>query len=617
MAGSDFFRRTRREQAGWPAETAKPDTLVQVAVVYRGRQVTLYRNGQLYASYEIAEPQAFGADAMVLIGLRYVGRMGEIGFFQGALDDARIYDRALSAAQIGSLKPDQASDPKPWAWWDFEDERVEDRMGRFPACRLMGETRIADGKLILDGDGYLWAAKDAKSLTLESEKEETLDRTAQTMFYKARSRRTGELWDTWLFLDQGTWYLFALAKAGPKWNNISLATSPDGVHWTEHGRILEKKRGVTWMGTGSTWRSPHFAKDGKFYLNFSEWRGPRQTIFFAESQDLLSWTRLGDEYEFVQDERWYERNGRWDCIWTIPRPDGGGLYGYWTATPKKATGGRFGFGQSTDGVRWEALRPPEVHGVGGGEVGAIAKICDRYYMMFGHYPTMRTLVADRPEGPFRAAAKNLVLLDKHTYFSRFLSAPDGLLVNHHCMSRNRGIFFAPLKSAAVDEEGTLRLGWWKGNEKLKHVAIDVQVPDTWGEITMLGNTFEITKGLIVEGTLNLAGQSEDRRGLYVECSGGTGAAILLDQAGRAEIGPIRPDGTGFKADETVDREMALGQTTRFRLLAKHSLIECYVNDVLIECYSLPQDATGRIGLIGGSEAFGELRAWSAMPKAGE
>ena len=77
---------------------------------------------------------------MVLIGLRYVGQMGEIGFFKGAVDDARIYDRALSAAQIASLKPDQASDPRPLAWWDFEDERrTEDRMGRFPACRLMGE----------------------------------------------------------------------------------------------------------------------------------------------------------------------------------------------------------------------------------------------------------------------------------------------------------------------------------------------------------------------------------------------------------------------------------------------------------------------------------------------
>ena len=367
------------------------------------------------------------------------------------------------------------------------------------------------------------------------------------------------------------------------------------------------------MGTGSTWKSPDFAKDGKFFLNFSEWRGQRQTIFFAESEDLLNWTRLGDEYEFVQDERWYEPKGRWDCIWTIPKPGGGGLYGYWTATPKKETGGRFGFGQSTDGVHWEALPPPEVHGVGGGEVGAITKIGDRYYMMFGHYPTMRTLIAERPEGPFHAAAKNLTLLDKHTYFSRFVPLPDGLLVNHHCMSRIRGIFFAPLKSAVVDDEGTLRLGWWKGNEKLKHRAIEVQVPDAAGAIAMLGNKFNIADGLIIEGTVNLAGENEDRRGLYVECTGSVGAAILLDDAGKAEIGPIQPDGTGFGAEEKVDREMAFGQTARFRLLAKHSLIEFYLNDILIECYSLPQDATGRIGLIGEVKSFGELRAWLASP----
>jgi hypothetical protein len=614
MAGSDFFRRTSGDQADWPAETATPDTLVQVAIVYRGRHITIYRNAREYASYEIKD-QPFGADAMVLIGLRYVGGMGEIGFFKGAIDDARIYDSALSAEQLAALKPNQSSDPRPLAWWDFSDKQGQDQMGRFPAGRLMGEARIADGKLVLDGDGYLWAAQDAKSLTLESEKEDSFDRTVQTMFYKARSRRTGELWDTWLFIDKDTWYLFALAKAGPKWNNISMATSPDGVYWTEHGRILEKKRGVTWMGTGSTWKSPDFARDGKFYLNFSEWRGPRQTIFFAESQDLLHWTRLGDEFEFVQDERCYEPNGRWDCIWTVPKPDGSGLYGYWTATPKKETGGRFGFGQTTDGVRWEALPPPEVHGVGGGEVGAITKIGDRYYMMFGHYPTMRTLIADRPEGPFHAAVKNLVLLDKHTYFSRFLPSPDGLLVNHHCMSRNRGIFFAPLKSAIVDEEGTLRLGWWRGNEKLKHRAIDVQVPDTSAAITMLRNTFRVADGLIIEGTMNLPGQDQDRRGLYVECTGGIDAAILLDSAGKAEIGTMQPDGAGFKAEEKVDREMSFGPTAKFRLLAKHSLIEFYLDDVLIECYSLPQDATGRIGVIGGVGAFGDLRAWSATPES--
>jgi len=219
---------------------------------------------------------------------------------------------------------------------------------------------------------------------------------SRLMFYKARSRQTGNMWDTWLYHHGGTYHLYYLAKRSGQWDNISAATSPDGVHWKELGPILRKGKGVKWMGTGSTWRSPRHAKDGKFFMNFSEWRGARQTIFFAESSDLLHWTRLGGDVEFKQDERWYEPNGRWDCIWTIPK-SGGGLYGYWTATPKKQTGGRFGFGETADGVTWRALPPPKVHGAGGGEVGAVEKIGGKYYMMFGHYPVMVTLVADRPE----------------------------------------------------------------------------------------------------------------------------------------------------------------------------------------------------------------------------
>ena len=45
MAGSNGFRRTKKEQADWPAETADRETLVQIAIVYRGKQITIYRNG--------------------------------------------------------------------------------------------------------------------------------------------------------------------------------------------------------------------------------------------------------------------------------------------------------------------------------------------------------------------------------------------------------------------------------------------------------------------------------------------------------------------------------------------------------------------------------------------
>ncbi|MCK4601285.1 MAG: hypothetical protein KAU28_02385 [Phycisphaerae bacterium] len=152
------------------------------------------------------------------------------------------------------------------------------------------------------------------------------------MFYKPQSKETGHIWDTWLYFHEGVYYLYYLAATEREvddqpWDNISLSTSTDGVNWTEVRAVLTKRPAATWMGTGSTWKSPNFQTDGKFFMNFSEWTGPRQTIFFAESTDLIHWTRLGDELEFVQDERWYTRRGRWDCIWTIAKPDADGLYG--------------------------------------------------------------------------------------------------------------------------------------------------------------------------------------------------------------------------------------------------------------------------------------------------
>jgi hypothetical protein len=74
---------------------------------------------------------------------------------------------------------------------------------------------------------------------------------------------------------------------------------------------------------------------------------------------------------------------------------------------------------------------------------------------------------------------------------------------------------------------------------------------------------------------------------------------------------VAADGSGFKAEKTVDREMPFGDPARFRLLLQDALLEIYLDDFLIECYSLPTPATGRIGLIGGGcpAAVSVLAAW--------
>ncbi|MCR4414680.1 MAG: hypothetical protein NUV77_19875 [Thermoguttaceae bacterium] len=605
MAGSDYFRRTPADQSAYPEETATPGQLIQIAVVYRGRHISIFRNGQLYADYDAGGQTTFDGGAAVLMGTRQVGVPECLA---GAIEEARLYDRALDPQQLAGLAIGRLSDPKPLGWWTFDDG-PRDRMGNFPVGKLCGNAHVAGGRLVLDGrQDYLVVRAVRPS-------------EPQGMFYKPRNLDTGDLWDTWLLFHRGTYYLFALAKSGANWDNFSLATSTDGAHWTEHGRILGKSDDAVWMGTGSTWRSPRFDQDGRFFLNFSEWRGPRQTIFFAQSDDLVQWNRLGREYEFVQDARWYEPTGRWDCIWTIARP-GGGLYGYWTATPKRGPGP--GFGQSADGVRWEALPPPELRGIAEhGEVGAVEPMAGRYYMLWGTQGKMITLVADRPEGPFAPARKNLDVLAGHTYFARFFPHPDGMLINHHAIARRTApgelgtVYFGLLKRAVVDAEGTLRLAWWPGNNALKHRPIEVVLAPASASQTglpaMLANTFPTDRGLVLEGTLRLPAPAGPAGGavacgLYIECRDAKAAAILVGPAGLTRFGSIGPDGSGFQEEKRADRQMSPGPTARFRLCLRHGLVEFYLDDVLMECYSLPELATGRLGLFDPA-AVGELRAW--------
>ncbi len=82
-----------------------------MAIVYDKNEIRAYRNGKLYSRHKIGGPQVFKQDAMVLIGLRYVGGMGEIGFLAGAVEEARIYNVVLDATTIASLKPNEPSDP--------------------------------------------------------------------------------------------------------------------------------------------------------------------------------------------------------------------------------------------------------------------------------------------------------------------------------------------------------------------------------------------------------------------------------------------------------------------------------------------------------------------------
>ncbi len=103
MAGSDFFRRTRDHDGA--VEIVSPGTLVQIAISYAADgSIAVYRNGAPY--FKPYRPAGDGAslrtyapgESQILFGLRHTGAVN--GFFSGEIEEARLYDRALTSQQV-------------------------------------------------------------------------------------------------------------------------------------------------------------------------------------------------------------------------------------------------------------------------------------------------------------------------------------------------------------------------------------------------------------------------------------------------------------------------------------------------------------------------------------
>jgi len=490
------------------------------------------------------------------------------------------------------------------------------------------------------------------------------------MFYKPTL--VPAMGDQWLYYHGGVHYLYHLyEQPAGQLHGVYLATSTDGVHFDEVGPVIKKQEDAGWLGSGSVWRA-----GDKYIMNFSEARA-HQSISFAQSEDLIHWQRLGDEYRSNPDPRWYEV-GRWDCIWALPRKEGG-FWGYLSANPwrrssQHPTGLTYrsaGMLQSDDGVRWNAVAPPvfewgdtpEMVNV---EVGAVREFNRKYYMLvqtWGPYaggtylgntaPGMYTFIGDTPKGPFRPDTKAFRLLgnthNRSTHFLRFYEPPNEVLVNHFLFTRSMKAWLAPLKKAALDRQGHLRLAYWRGNDAVKGKPIPVEIAshdttsrdqndpkspvsavsgqlivDGRAGIAMapLGNEFDIVNGIVLEGALEIhpSENTPGRCGIYLQEKPEQGTAVVLDTDGRTQLGKLRLQGeTAFEPDDFVQAGITPERKHTFRLLTRQYMLEFYLDDQLIQCYSMPETATGRIGFVvhGGRGVVGRLKAWEMTFSAGK
>jgi hypothetical protein len=454
-------------------------------------------------------------------------------------------------------------------------------------------------------------------------------------------------WDTWSFYETGLEYgpffeyYLAFCPGVGTWCGFGVATSSDGVHWSDQGVVLTRDANATggYLGTGSVWRAPPGA-NYSYIVNFSQQYGSpnEQHIFFATSNDLVTWTKLGWEHVFPVNASAGYTSGRWDCIWALDDPsqppNSGFKLGFWTATPLNRAG--FGLGASQDGgVTWTALPAPLLLGnphSGGVEIGAVERLPGgqgRYFAMVGSAGQMLTFTADTPSGPFTLASVNPTLLGfspgsrATTYFSRFFPTAPGplVLVTHQWISRlpspaGARCFLPPLKTALVDALGVLRLGWWEGNEAVRGVALPLVPawdPPRMGSVALWQGLFNITSGVIVELRVNLtslAAYAGSPAGLFVETLNGSGVAIaVLSPRGEVGAGPCAMDGSGFVPEERWDRALNLSSspTPVLRVLLRLGMVEAYLEGVLMTTFATgtPAFPSGRLGTL---DAAGDTEA---------
>jgi sucrose-6-phosphate hydrolase SacC (GH32 family) len=345
MAGSDFYNRTQKDQSDYPQENAGPNTLIQIAIVYRGTQVTLYRSGVQCAQYQIQKPREFGKDCFVVFGIRHL-EAGDGACFNGTIDDARIYNVALTADQIKALGAGEPSDPKPLAWWNFRDG-IQDQMGAFPYGKLIGGAHIVNGGLALTGEygGFI------------AHSYETPPPYESPIHFRPA---IGALADTIPIFSKGMYHVFYLHAgiAGTPWEHI---VSKDLIHWKElPTALMPDKDDPDGPDGGNMFTGGVIEHEGTYHI-FYTGHNPRnpngmELICHATSPDGITWTKHPKEVFGA------------DGVHYLPKSDFRDPYVFWNAKDKcfrmllctrEAGDGKpvVGVAQSKDLINWRQIEP--------------------------------------------------------------------------------------------------------------------------------------------------------------------------------------------------------------------------------------------------------------------
>ena len=283
MAGSDFFNRTNDDMSQSAPETADSiGTMIQMAIVYEGHSIRMYRNGLPYAHYRASNVDLLSSDNwFATFGLRHVGGNGSIS---GEIEDARIYDRALTVEELRALRPNRLSDIEPYAWWDFEGDEVGDRAGRFVNNDLGENTELANGRLKLGANGYLISRRPYVPETPVWPENPPEDWPTYHLVHPGPGR--AEPGDPNPAYDyKGRYHLhYIYNHVGFSYAHVS---STDMVHWKWHPTVLAPP----FTGHGMFSGTGFFTKEGRPVMIYHAQGSGKNALTFALDDHLDTWTK--------------------------------------------------------------------------------------------------------------------------------------------------------------------------------------------------------------------------------------------------------------------------------------------------------------------------------------
>jgi len=310
-----------------------------------------------------------------------------------------------------------------------------------------------------------------------------------------------KLWDCWMYREGGVYYLYYLriSAKGSWWDGVSLATSTDLIHWSERGPILEKSPRAKWLGTGMVWKV-----GSRYLMNFSEeYPEKQQKIYFAESDDLITWRRLEPVCEPDGKQYLYDASKssnpypRWDSlgVFTDIREGRVTYCAFVTASfqndSKPGRNGTIALLESPDGLHWQCQPSPlDVQGeYPNYEVPEHLELNGRHYALFstnskagfrydaiaasGHSGGTYYVVSDRKltgyRKPFHAnrlIGQSDVYNVTANYVGRVLNVGDKTLFYHIWGDQYVDGAFGPVKQIVETSPYELTIKYLKSNDRM-------------------------------------------------------------------------------------------------------------------------------------------------------